>query len=462
MRRTIVINAVGLTSPLLRQMPTLRSFSSSRRSVPIRPVFPAVTCTAQTTYLTGVLPEQHGIVGNGWHFPDVRETRFWHQSARLPLVPRLWSRIKDREPRFTSANCFWWYAMHSDADVTLTPRPVYCADGRKLPDLWTNPASLRDELQSKLGPFPLFNFWGPTADIRSTRWIVDASIDVAKKFEPTLQLVYLPHLDYDLQRFGPESPQATKAAGELDREIGRLIDFAEGCKISVLVLSEYGITPASKPIHLNRVLRNAGLLSIRTEAGREMLDAGASAAFAVADHQVAHVYVNQYSKLAEVEALCRSTPGVEQVWVGPGRGDAGLNHSRAGDIVVSAVPEAWFTYYFWLEDARAPDFARTVDIHRKPGYDPCELFIDPAIRFPKLAIGSRLMKRKFGMRTLLDVIPLDATLIRGSHGHRPLKSDEWPVAVGDADLIDKHRGHRKHVDALDVCSLIESHVMSPA
>ncbi len=307
---------------------------------------------------------------------------------------------------------------------------MYPADGRKLPDVYTSPASLRDDLQRELGTFPLFNFWGPKASIESTRWIAEAAKRVELKQRPTLTLVYLPHLDYNLQRVGPTSAAALQDVREIDGVCADLIRFFEGQGASVIVLSEYGLRDVTRPVHLNRVLRSQGLVAVREELGLELLDAGASAAFAVADHQVAHVYVNDPARVGAVRTLLESTPGVERVLDTKGKREYRIDHPRAGDLIAIASPDAWFTYYYWLDDHRAPDFARTVDIHRKPGYDPVELFLDPAIAVPAVTVGWKLARKSLGFRTLLDVIPLDATLVKGSHGRRPGDGDaDGPVII---------------------------------
>ena len=428
MNPTLVVNAVGLTPALLGQhTPNLTGLVKAGSLAAVGPVLPAVTCSVQATYLTGTLPREHGIVGNGWYSRAEAEVKFWKQADGLVQRPRLWEEARRIDPAFTVANLFWWHAMYSTADFTVTPRPMYPADGRKLPDIWTHPAGLRDELQRDLGQFPLFKFWGPLAGIDSTRWIVDATIAVEEKHHPTLTLAYLPHLDYDLQRHGPDSPQAATAAGALDEQVGRLMSHFTCHRI--LVLNEYGIVPVSRPVHLNRRLREAGLLAIRDEVGREYLDAGASDAFAVADHQVAHVYVRDAAKRQAAAAVVAATPGVSKVYVGEERTEIGLDHPRAGDIVALSEPDAWFTYYFWLDDAKAPDYARTVDIHRKPGYDPAELALDPALPFPKAKIGLTLLRKKLGQRALLDVIPQNGAAVKGSHGLPATTPEAGPVLI---------------------------------
>lgn len=413
-------------------------------------ILPAVTCSVQATYLTGTLPSEHGIVGNGWYFRDLCEVKFWHQSDKLVQRPRIWETAKQRNPQFTCANLFWWNAMYSGADVTITPRPMYLADGRKIPDLWTHPQSVRS-WQTMFSQFPLFKFWGPATSIDSTKWIADSAIEADAQFDPTLSLIYLPHLDYNLQRLGPDDPKIQIDLNELDGVIRELLEYFQNKpQTRVIVLSEYGIEPVSEPIHINRILRENKLLNIRTELDREYLDAGASDAFAVADHQIAHVYVNNAGKLAAVKALLASTPGIDQVLDRDAQQKAGINHPRSGELLVIAKPKAWFTYYYWMDDAKAPDFARTVDIHRKPGYDPVELFTHAS----KLEIGWKLIKRKLGLRSLLDVIPLDARLVKGSHGRPPATADTSPVFLSSQPQLLSG----DQIGAVEVRDLILRHI----
>jgi predicted AlkP superfamily pyrophosphatase or phosphodiesterase len=458
-RRLAVLDVVGLTPALVGPAtPNLARFAARGATVPVTPVLPAVTCSVQATYLTGVLPSAHGVVGNGWYFRDECEVRFWRQSNRLVEAEKLWETARRLDPELRVANLFWWFNMHSSADVAVTPRPMYPADGRKLPDVYTRPAGLRDELQDALGTFPLFHYWGPAASIRSTRWIADATRLVEEQHRPTLTLVYLPHLDYGLQRHGTSDPAVEAELREVDTVCGELIDMYDDRGVEVVVLSEYGITDVSRPVHLNRLLREQGLLSVREELGREQLDPGASMAFAVADHQVAHVYVADPSRLGAVRELLESCPGVERVLDGDARRAAGLDHPRAGELIAIAQPDAWFTYYHWLDDSRAPDFARTVDIHRKPGYDPVELFLDPALRFPRIEVGRRVLARRLGFRTLLDVIGLDASLVRGSHGRLPASHEQGPLLIsGRPELVG-----REALAATDVRDVLLRHLGVPA
>jgi len=433
---TVVLNVVGLTRGLLEHAPHLQALARGGAVRPLATVLPAVTTTVQSTMLTGALPRDHGIVANGWYFRDLSEIWLWRQSNRLVGGEKVWDAARRRDASFTCAKLFWWYNMYASVDIAVTPRPMYLADGRKLPDIHTKPAALRDELQGALGEFPLFRFWGPGADITSSRWIADSALHVLERHRPSLTLVYLPHLDYDLQRFGPRHPNIAAQVAAVDALCEPLIAKARALGAHVVALSEYGITEVSRPVHINRALREAGWLKVRLERGREQLDAGASDAFAVADHQIAHVYVARPELLPEVAACVAALPGVETVLDDAGKRAAGLDHPRSGELVAVARADSWFTYYHFLDDARAPDFARTVEIHRKPGYDPAELFIDRRIAFPKLAVASRLARKAIGMRYLMDVIGLDATVVRGSHGRPTDSAEDGPLFITSApDLL---------------------------
>jgi predicted AlkP superfamily pyrophosphatase or phosphodiesterase len=453
--RTLVLLVVGLTPDLVGDAtPNLRALAREGASRPLRTILPAVTCSVQATLTTGLLPRDHGVVANGWYFRDLSEVWLWRQSNRLVSGEKVWEAAQRRDPAFTCAKLFWWYNMHSAANWSATPRPMYPADGRKLPDVYTQPPELRDELNARLGQFPLFQFWGPATSLASSRWIADCARHVYDTRRPTLTLVYLPHLDYNLQRLGPRDPAIARDLREVDAVCGELIAHARRDGTRVAVLSEYGITPVTGGVHVNRALREARLVQVRTELGKELLDPGASEAFAVADHQVAHVYVRRPERVAEVGRLLEGLPGVERVLDDDGKRAAGLDHPRAGELVAVARPDRWFTYYYWLDDARAPDFARTVDIHRKPGYDPVELFLDPALRLPKAKIGWRLAKKALGFRYLMDVIPLDASLVKGSHGRPTDDAAAGPLVISsEPDLLPDGP-----VDATAVKALLLDHV----
>lgn len=426
MNKTVVIDIVGLSSSLIGEhTPFLEKYTEGKILATIAPMLPAVTTSVQSTYVTGKLPADHGIVGNGWYDRMDCEVKFWKQSNKLVLSEKIWERAKREDARFTFSNMFWWYNMYSSADYAVTPRPNYLADGRKMPDCYSVPAGLRDELQRELGQFPLFQFWGPGANIKSTQWIADASILTDGKYDPTLTTIYLPHLDYCLQKYGQNFSRIRNDLHEIDRVVEQLVTYYAKKNTNIILLSEYGITDVNNPVAINRVLREAGLLQIRTERGLELLDAGASKAFAVADHQVAHVYINDPSVHAKVKGIVEKISGVELVLDREAQRRYGINHERAGELVLMADARSWFTYYFWLDDARAPDYARAVDIHKKPGYDPVEMFMSSKVR-----AAYKLLRKKTGFRYVMDVIPLDPSLVQGSHGRIGTTKALHPVLIG--------------------------------
>jgi predicted AlkP superfamily pyrophosphatase or phosphodiesterase len=440
--RTAVLNIVGLTPGTFARdrAPRLREFARQCGGVRTHtPPLPAVTCTVQSTMLTGAPPSEHGIVANGWFDRDYQEVLFWKQSNHLVRGPKVWDRLRalaaDAGERFTAANSFWWFNMHGAVEYSVTPRPQYRANGAKVPDCYTRPPELRDDLQRSLGTFPLFRFWGPRSGIESTDWIAAAALEIERRWSPTLHVIYLPHLDYALQQHGPADPRVDAEIREIDRVFDGLHRALAARGVRVVVVSEYGITAVDDAVWPNRILREAGLLALRVEDGREHLDAGASEAFAVADHQVAHVHVRDPSRVAEVEALLARVPGVERTLSGAARREAGLDHPRSGEIVCVAAPRRWFAYGWWLDDRRAPDYARTVDIHRKPGYDPLELLFDPARPAVEARAMGALALRKAGFRTLLETVPLDASLIRGSHGRLEESPADRPVIIADQALL---------------------------
>ncbi len=427
MHKTVVIDIVGLSSSLIGEhTPFLKNYTANRKINTITPMLPAVTTAVQSTYVTGKRPSEHGIVGNGWYDRTDCEIKFWKQSNKLVGAEKIWERAKAIDKNFTVSKMFWWYNMYSSADYSATPRPNYLADGRKMPDCYTHPADLRDYLQKELGTFPLFQFWGPGANIKSSQWIADASILTDKRHNPTLTLIYLPHLDYCLQKFGQDFSKIGTNLKQIDSVVEGLVEYYEKCGARIILLSEYGITNVTNQVHINRVLRQHHLLGIRVERGLELLDAGASKAFAVADHQIAHVYINDVSVTTQVKSILESLDGVELVLDKEAQKQYGLAHERSGDFVLVADTRSWFTYYFWLDDAVAPDYARVVDIHKKPGYDPVEMFMTSKGR-----AAYKLLRKKAGFRYVMDVIPLDATLVKGSHGRLEKDPMFHPVLIAD-------------------------------
>lgn len=449
----MLINAVGLTPRWLPHAPRLRALAQAGWMRPLKEVVPAVTCTAQATILTGKTAEEHGIVGNGWLWRDTGEVRFWQQSNRLIQAEPIYSTAKKlraaQGKAFRCAKLFWWFNQGAAVDWSVTPKPFYAADGNKVFGIYGTPEGLTERLEQLLGPFPFHTFWGPMAGTRfaarrgytCTEWIAHCAADILQKERPDLTLVYLPHLDYDPQRFGPQGCDMPRLVRELDDATAPLLDAARTVGARVWVVSEYGHVQVSRAVFPNRALCQAGLLAVRPGPFGENLDTFASQAFAVCDHQVTHIYVNaphcvaakgrSDSLMKKVREVMAGLPGVARVLVGEERAEVGLRHERAGDVVVLAERDAWFAYPFWLDDAKAPDYARTVDIHRKPGYDPCELFFDPHLWWPRGRAFWRLLQKKLGFRALFDVVPLDASRVRGSHGLPAMEPADRPLLIGD-------------------------------
>ncbi len=429
MQPVLLLDVVGLTKAQVSQEITPHLYALGQRGsiAPMDAVLPAVTCSAQATMLTGLMPSEHGAVGNGWRDPKTYEVALWRQANTLVEGEKVYEAAKKLDPEFTCAKLFWWWNMGADVDLSITPRPYYPADGRKIPAIYAWPPEFGVETEGALGAFPFFDFWGPKAGLPSSRWIADAAIRTLREKRPTLTMAYLPHLDYDHQRFGPKAARSIEALREIDVIIGDLVKAADEAGAAVIVVSEYGITEVSKPVHINLALRRSGLLHARTTPNGDVLDPFGSRAYAVVDHQVAHVYTQNAAAAAEARQVLEALDGVDAVLDAEAQAAAGIDHANAGDLVVLSDPDAWFTYYYWLDAAAEPDFARTVDIHRKPGYDPLEMFLDPKIKAPMLRVARRVAQKKLGFRYLMDLIPTDATLIRGSHGLVPKDPLEGPV-----------------------------------
>jgi predicted AlkP superfamily pyrophosphatase or phosphodiesterase len=431
----LLINAVGLTPRWLPHAPRLRALAEAGWQRRLHEVVPAVTCTAQAAIVTGQPATRHGIVGNGWLFRDTGEVRFWQQSNRLIQAESIYvtarRRARERGRDCRCAKLFWWFNQGAAVDLSVTPKPYYGADGNKAFGITSTPPDLSTSLEVHLGSFPFATFWGPMAGLPCTQWIARCAARVMNQDHPDLTLVYLPHLDYDPQRFGPDGCDMPRLVGELDAACEPLLDEARRAGANVWVVSEYGHVAVKRPVLVNRALRQADSLTVRPGPFGEQLDTFESRAFAVCDHQLAHVYVRDEADVPRVRERLVGLPGVGRVFTGEERSEIDLCHPRSGEIVLLAEPDAWFAYPFWIDDRQAPDYARTVDIHRKPGYDPCELFFDPKLWSPKLRAARRLLQKKLGFRTLFDVIPLDATLVKGSHGLCAADAGDRPLLIGN-------------------------------
>jgi hypothetical protein len=407
----LLLSIPGLRQEDVSRMPTLESLAAVGGCVPLAPGFPAVTCAVQATLTTGSLPTAHGIVANGLYDRGSHHLEMWISPDGVHRAPRLWDRLKTARPDLRTAAWFLLQSKHATADLVCLPAPKHNPDGTETMWCHTNPEPLYASLRDTLGDFPLHKFWGPIAGIESSQWIARSFLEASRDNPPHFATVYLPHLDYAAQRTGPDSPQAHAACGELDAEIAKLIDgfgaIVGRDRLMVLVVGEYRIRPVSHTLFPNRVLREAGLLAVADTPDGELLDMVGSRAWALADHQVSHVYLQDGADqqlVEKVASLFRGRAGVARVLAGADLVAAGLTasappdqESRCGDLVIESTPESWQSYFYWLNDANAPRFARTIDIHRKPGYDPLELHIDRT-KLPQISI------------------PLDVSLVKGSHG----------------------------------------------
>lgn len=406
----VLLSIPALRASDVAHMPRLAALTASGGAATLTPSFPCVTWPVQANMLTGCLPREHGVVANGFYWREQQSVEMWTASNERIERPQIWDLLHQRDPAVTSAVWFPMLSKRCGADYVCMPAPVHNPDGSESLWCYTKPTELYGTLRESLGDFPLQHFWGPMANIRSTAWIVDSAIRAAGQFKPQFFYVYLPHLDYASQKFGPDSFQQMQAVQELDEQIGKLVDgFGEVYaphELVWLAASEYAVTPVQHVLYPNRMLRDAGLLRVREEAGEEYLDFANSDAWCLVDHQFSHVFVRnqQADVIQRVRQLFANTnthtntdthvAGIAEVLVGADRAKYGMDHARSGEVILISTPDSWQAYYWWQDDRRAPPFARSVDIHRKPGYDPVELFIDLPTKS----------------------IPLDATLVRGSHG----------------------------------------------
>ena len=432
--RICLVDVVGLTPELIGDdTPVLQSLAEADWSSGVQPlkgVYPAVTLTPQASILTGTPPSEHGIVGNGWLF-DTQEIRFWQQARQLMQGETVYEAARDEfGDSFTTALIFIWFSQGAlAADYRVIPKPWYGSDGNKIFDIHGAPDSYVRDLKDDLGEFPFVNFWGPQSGPAATEWIAQATAKTLRDCQPNLTISYLPLLDYPFQKHGPDHEASREALSKVDEYVELIQTAADETGTKLVIFSEYGLSSVSRPVHLNRLFREQGWLSVRHGPFGEHLDVDQSEVFAAADHQIAQVYVRDPEQIPEVESLLHNTDGVGGVWQAEKKAAHGLDHQRAGDLIALAERDAWFTYYFWFDDDRAPDYAPTVAIHDKPGYDPVEMFVDPEIKFPNLKAGLTLAKKKLGFRYRMDLTPLDASLVKGSHGLPPASTEEGPILL---------------------------------
>jgi len=430
--KVVLLSLPGLREKDVAAMRNLRSMTAGGEIADLEPSFPCVTCPVQANLTTGTLPREHGVVADGFYWRDRRRVEMWTSPNDCIERPQVWDVLRQDRPELTSAVWFPLHSKNSRADYVCTPAPIHNPDGSESLWCYTRPAELYGTLRDRLGHFPLMHFWGPAAGIASSQWIVQSAIYAAKTWRPDFFYIYLPHLDYAAQRTGPDSAAAGLAVADLDEVLGQLASgFGEayGEGLLWIVAGEYAITPVSHVAYPNRVLREAGLLAVREEQGGEQLDLDASRAWALVDHQVSHVFTDgSLEVVRRVADLFRGQPGIAEVLVGDDLRRYGLDHPRSGEVVLISTPESWQAYYWWLDDARAPAFARTVDIHRKPGYDPVELFFDPAAKG----------------------IPLDATRVRGSHGAPAVDARQKTVVLSSEPGLFPHPTAMHDIDVFRV------------
>lgn len=415
---TLLLTIPGLREKDVAVMPHLREMTAAGQIANLVPSFPCVTCPVQANMTTGRLPSDHGVVSNGFYWRERKQIEMWTSPNDCIERPQIWDLLSHAEGGLTSAV---WFAMHAvgcEADYVCTPKPIHNPDGSESLWCYTRPVEFYGALRDELGHFPLQHFWGPMANLRSSAWIAASATTAARRWRPDFFWIYLPHLDYAAQRTGPDSPPAIQAVAELDDVLGRLhsaMGEIYGEDLLWLVAGEYAITPVDHVTYPNRVLREAGLLSVRHEPDGEHLDLAASRAWALVDHQYSHVYVadGDEATIKRVVALFHGRPGIAEVLVGEQRGRYALNHARSGEVILVSTPNSWQAYYYWMSDDLAPGFARTVDIHRKPGYDPVELHVDMATKS----------------------IPLDATRVKGSHGAPAVDASQHTVLLASQPIL---------------------------
>ena len=429
----VFLSIPGLRGQDVSSMPSLSKLMAGGGRATLVPSFPGVTWPVQANMLTGKLPCEHGVIANGFYWRDKREVEMWTAWNDKIQQPQIWDLLHKHDPQLTSAVWFPMLSKGCGADYICMPAPIHNPDGSESLWCYTKPVALYGTLRDALGDFPLQHFWGPIANIKSSAWIADSAVLAMQSFRPRFFYIYLPHLDYAAQRTGPDSPPAQKALAELDEVIGKLAAAAEkayGAAPLWLAASEYVITPVSHVTYPNRMLRQAGLLVVRDDGDGERIDFATSQAWALVDHQFSHVFVKDANAatIGRVVALFRGKQGMAEVLAGQERAKYALDHERSGEVILVSSAASWQAYYYWLDDARAPKFARTVDIHHKPGYDPVELHFDMATKS----------------------IPLDATLVKGSHGAPALTDAQRGV------LLSSQRGvfvEQPTADA-DVCEIV--------
>lgn len=432
-----VFNIVGLSPQYLNFLENLPAFSqllTDGKAIPMEPAFPCLTLPGQATLSTGILPSEHGIIANGFYYRDKMEVSFWDQYRSLLQAEPFWEKIKHKKPDCKTAVLFWQNTLYGNADIVITPKPMH-ADHQLIQWCYSKPVGLYESLAEDIGPFELMHYWGPFASPESSRWITNAAISLLKNHSPDLMMIYLPHLDYSCQKYGPDDPKVFEDLKIIDDLVGNFLNELDQLGLressTIAVISEYSITNVSSAVNINLVLREAELLNVREIEGKEYLDIEMSKAFAMVDHQIAHVFVQPKDE-EKVNNLLQHTEGIQLVLNKHDQIPYGVNHERSGELLAVSAPDKWFTYYWWDNPEKAPDFANKIDIHRKPGYDPLELFWD----HDKMEI------------------PTDPSLIKGSHGIPAKDGNHMAVFLISGNTV-KNMELPDKIHATDVASILE-------
>lgn len=437
----IVLDIAGLEPKLISEdrTPNICNLSSNGELARVRPVFPAVTCTSQASMSSGTYPRQHGIISNGIYDRQTHTVSFWEQSSGLVQAEKVWDITKRGGSGRTTAALFWQNTMYADADIVLTPRPLHMED-RMIMWCYSRPPGLYEKISCDIGKFDLSTYWGPFASDKSSAWIGRATELVLELQKPNILFSYIPHLDYIFQREGINPKNLKEEIRFVDNIVGNImnktIDLGIREHTQFVIVSEYGFSDVTNDIPLNRIFREQGLLAVREIEGREYIDFEYSVAFAMVDHQVAHIYIKGAS-VQQIKRILDSVEGIEIVLDEDGKKMMNINHERSGDLIAIAESDKWFSYYWWFEEEKSPPFANKVDIHRKPGYDPSELFLDAKTKG----------------------IPLNGKKVRASHGRVPSLSDDTGFAVYVSDRKGINKGNKDIIDTVTIGRYINNLMM---
>jgi len=405
MKKLIVLDIMGLSKKHYDQIkPKNISKILEHGSVSsFQPSFPAVTCSVQASIFSGTYPSEHGIISNGYYDQILKHVSFWEQSSNLVNSPRIWDILKQNMPDFKSALLFLQNSLYANSDVVITPKPIHL-DDKMIMWCYSKPKNFYEKISESLGNFDLKSYWGPFSSIKSSNWIINSAKKTIETHKPDLLITYLPHLDYASQKFGPESNEFRESVIELDNLLGDFLLFLDQDfknEYEIMILSEYTFNSVNKSISPNLILRQHGLLATRRIEGKDYIDYELSKAFAMVDHQIAHIYIHPGYEDEVYQIL--KTENLGTILDSKLQKELKINHTKSGNLILCADTNSWFNYYWWDDVKYAPDFTFGVDIHRKPGFDPLELFLN--------------FKTK--------QISHDTSLIKGSHGL--ISNDDLPL-----------------------------------